>query len=102
MLRFIKSLQFLYKPKYWLKQHPYCPRLDRKINKLLDDGVLFVNIGWYAADLGDLKDIWISGYPFSFGNLWEVYDYQPSRTTIKRMRKVLLKQIESNYEKRNK
>lgn len=95
MLRFIKSLQFLYKPKYWLKQYAYCPRLDIKINKFLDQGVKFTNIGWYTADLGDLKDMWISGYPFSYGTLWKQYNYQPSRLTIKRMRQVMLKQIES-------
>ena len=95
MLKFIKSLQFVYKPKYWLRQHPYCPRLDIKINNSLDQGVKFANIGWYTADLGDLKDIWISGYPFAYGKLWKQYDYQPSRLTIKRMRQVMLKQIES-------
>ena len=92
MLKFIKSLQFIYKPSFWLRQYPYCPRLDKKINNLLDEGVKFTNIDWYTVDLGDLKDIWISGYPFSFGKLWRLYDYQPSRLTIKRMRQVLLKQ----------
>ena len=96
MLKFIKSLQFIYKPKYWLQQHPYCPALDNKINTLLDRGVKFTNIGRYTADLGDLKAIWISGYPFSFGKLWEQYPYQPSRLTIKRMHQVLGKSLLNN------
>lgn len=95
MIKFIKSLQFIFQPKYWLKQYPYCPRLDIKINNYLDQGVKFANIGWYTTDLGDLKGIWIAGYPFAYGKLWQVYDYQPSRMTIKRMRQVMLKQIES-------
>ncbi len=92
MIRFIKSLQFIFKPKYWLTQYPYCARLDKEINRLLDEGVKFTNIGWYTADLGHLEDIWISGYPFSYGKLWEQYYYQPSRLTMKRMQKVLLQQ----------
>lgn len=93
MLRFIKSLQFVFKPTYWLKQHSYCPRLDKRINDLLDQGIKFTNIGWYTADLGDLKDIWISGYPFSYGKIWRKYPYQPSRLTIKRMQQVLIESL---------
>lgn len=95
MIRFIKSLQFIFKPKYWCMNHPYCPMLDKKINNFLDKGVKFENITGSTADLGDLKDIWIWGYPYAFGKIWNKYHYQPSRLTIKRMRKVLLKQIES-------
>ena len=41
MLRFIKSLQFIYKPFCWLKFSPYSEPLDKEINKLLDEGILF-------------------------------------------------------------
>ena len=93
MISFIKSLQFIYKPRYWVMNHPYCPILDKKINVLLDQGVKFTNITGYAADLGDLKEIWLWGYPYAFGKIWNKYHYRPSRLTIKRMRQVLLQQI---------
>jgi hypothetical protein len=96
MLRFIKSLQFVFKPTYWLKQSPYCRILDKNINNLLDRGVKFTNIRQYTADLGDLKEIWICrGDPFSYGQLWPQCNYQPSRLTIQRMKRAMLKQIES-------
>lgn len=86
MIRFIKSLQFVFKPRYWQKKYQYCPILDKKINQLLDQGVKFTNIGGATADLGDLKKVWIANYPFSYGHLYLQYDYQPSRLTIKRMK----------------
>ena len=89
MIRFIRSLQFIFKPKYWSKLYPYCSMYDKTINELLDAKVKFTNIDCYTADLGHLKNIWI-GYPASaYGSQPWKNEYQPSRLTIKRMKRVL-------------
>ena len=86
MNNFIKNLQFIFKPRYWQKEYQYCPTLDKKINELLDKGVKITNIDGPTADLGDLKNVWISNYPFSYGHLYWQYNYQPSRQTMKKMK----------------
>ena len=93
MNKFIKSLQFIYKPRYWIKLYPYCPILDKKINNLLNQGIKFTNIHEHTADLGDLKNVWIASYPYGFGRIYLKYKYQPSRLTIKRMQKVLAESL---------
>jgi hypothetical protein len=89
MIRFIKSLQFIYKPFYWLKFSPYSEFLDKEINKLLDEEILFTNISEYRADLGHLKGLWIDGNC----SFCEMNDYMPSRLTIQRAKKVFKKSI---------
>ena len=96
MLKFIKSLQFIYKPRYWLKFHAYSEPLDKEINKLLDDGVMFTNISEYTADLGHLKNLWISGAEC----FCRMNNYMPSRLTIQRAKKVFKKSlIEQSFQK---
>lgn len=90
MNNFIKSLQFIYKPFYWLKCSPYSEPLDREINKLLDEGILFTNICDHTADLGHVKELWIRGGNYSF---CEMNNYMPSRLTIQRAKKVLKKSL---------
>jgi len=89
MLRFVKSLQFIFKPVYWLKLHSYSQPLDKEINKLLDDGVLFTNISKDEADLGHLHQLCI----FGTDCFCEINNYMPSRLTVKRAKKVLKKSI---------
>ncbi len=88
MLRFIKSLQFIYKPSYWLKFSPYSKFLDKEINKLLDDGVLFTNIDEHYATLGHLK-LWI----WDLESFCSMDNYMPSRLTIQRARRVFKKSL---------
>jgi len=93
MIRFIKSLQFIFKPRYWSKLYPYCPLYDKKINELLDAGVKFTNIDCYTADLGSLKTIWIGSPASVYGAQPLRNEYQPSRLTMKRMKRVLAESL---------
>jgi len=108
MLRFIKSLQFIYKPKYWLRQYPYSPKLDKEINRLLDEGIKFTNIREYEGfvNLGHIEDIWICHYPYALGNCYNITECNgvslqyiskkcmPSRLTCKRLKAELTKVLD--------
>jgi len=97
MIKFIKSLQFIVRPSYWLKYASYSEPLDTQINKLLDEGILFTNIGEHTADLGHLKGLWIHGGNYSF---CDMNNYMPSRLTIQRAKRVLQKSlIEQSFQK---
>ena len=99
MIRFIKSLQFIYKPFYWIKFNSYSEPLDTEINRLLDDGVYFTNISQYTANLGHLQDLWIDGN----ASFCKMNNYQPSRLTVQRAKKVLKKSIiEQSFQKAKK
>jgi hypothetical protein len=89
MIKFIKNLQFIFQPSFWITQYPYCPFLDKKINDFLDQGIKFTNINEYNADLGNLTSIWIGNYPYAFGYLYWYGKSMPSRLTVKRMKRVL-------------
>lgn len=88
MLRFIKSLQFIYKPSYWLKFSPYSEFLDKEINKLLDNGFLFTNIDECYATLGHLK-LWI----WNRESFCTMDNHMPSRLTMQRAKKVFKKSL---------
>lgn len=89
MIKFIKNLQFIFQPSFWVHNYRYCPILDEKINELLDKGVKFTNIRTGYADLGNLTSIWIGNYPYAFGYLYWYGQSMPSRLTVKRMKRVL-------------
>ncbi len=106
MIRFIRSLQFIFKPRYWLRQYPYSSKLDKEINKLLDKCVKFTNLREGFVDLGHIEYIWIYHYPYAFGNCYNIticngvsLQYignkrMPSRLTCKRLKKELIKVID--------
>lgn len=89
--RFILSLQFIFRPRYWNMLYPYSAEWDRKLNKLLDNHD-FKDIGAFRAMLGD-SEIWISNHPYAAFTPYRDSDkleLRPSRLTIKRARKKLL------------
>jgi len=88
MFRFIKSLQFILQPSDWVRGDEYSEPLDKEINRLLDDGVLFTNISDYLATLGHLKHLSIKDYDFC-----KMHNYVPSRLTAKRAKDVLKKSL---------
>ncbi len=104
MIRFVKSLQFIFQPDFWHRNYPTSRNYNITLNRLLDKGVKFTNIDIEKgyADLGDtlntLKRIHIASYPYAFccytvgvdtkRNIPET-TYMPSRLTCKRVKKVL-------------
>jgi single-strand DNA-binding protein len=57
-----------------IRNYPYSKKLDKEINKLLDEGVKFTNIREYEGfvNLGHLKNIWIYNYPYALGNCYDI------------------------------
>lgn len=87
MKNFIKSLQFIFRPSFWLMNHSYCPVHDTILNKLMDKHD-FTDIGAFTAYLGSVE-IWIANYPYSVGIREVSCSSRPSRLTIVRMKKKL-------------
>jgi hypothetical protein len=99
MLRFIKSLQFIFQPDFWYKSFYTSRNLDIEINRLLDKGNKFTNIEDGYADLDWLKNIGIRCYPYGFCSYRrderrqriykDKHTVMPFRLTCKRVKKVL-------------
>lgn len=92
--RFILSLQFIFRPSYWILKDGYSEGWDHKLNKLLDENS-FKNFDYYTAVLGTQK-IWIANHPYASFTPHGDYSkkvMRPSRLTIKRARKKLLKDM---------
>jgi hypothetical protein len=82
-----------------IRNYPYSRKLDKEINRLLDEGVKFTNIREYYGfvDLGHLKNIWIYNYPYALGNCYDITKGKkcmPSRRTCKRLKKELSKVLD--------
>lgn len=91
-----------------IRNYPYSKKLDKEINRLLDEGVKFTNIREYEGfvDLGHLKDIWIYNYPYALGNCYNITECNgvslqyigkkrmPSRRTCKRLKAELSKVLD--------
>ena len=86
MKDFFKSLQFIFRPKFWLMNGPYDKDWDNEFNVLLDEHT-FSNIDEYTTKLGDTT-IWIANYPFACFRKRYV-NKRPSRLTILRAKKLL-------------
>ena len=83
MKKFILSLQFIFKPSYWLMNYSYSKAHDLKLNELMDNNK-FTNINYYRADLGGVE-IWKTNFPYAVG-IYELHGIsRPSRLTIQRM-----------------
>jgi|GEM_PF-2800259 hypothetical protein len=105
MKDFIKNLQFIFRPSFWLMLIPFNKQWDDKLNELLNNHK-FTNIDHHNADLGNAR-IWIENYPYCcFWLRKGIQRYRPSRLTILRAKKILNesggkpgKQDISNYER---
>lgn len=98
MKNFIKNLQFLFRPSFWLMNHSYSELHDKKLNALMDK-YPFTSINCYTACLGNVE-VWIANYPYGVGIYGMCRYSRPSRLTIVRMNRKLikdqLKEINSN------
>jgi|VirMetMinimDraft_7_1064189.scaffolds.fasta_scaffold133341_1 hypothetical protein len=84
IINWFLSLQFIFKPSYWLMNNPYSKELDDIILELLDK-YDFKDIDSFkaTAKLGNAI-IWIENRPYSCITLYEtpLEHYRPSRLTI--------------------
>lgn len=82
-----------------IRNYPYSRKLDKEINRLLDEDVKFTNIREYDGfvDLRYLKNIWIYNYPYALGNCYDITKGKkcmPSRRTCKRLKAELSKVLD--------
>lgn len=84
MKDFFKSLQFIFRPKFWLMNDPYDKDWDNEFNRLLDE-YTFSNIGDHTSKLGD-TEIWVANYPLHQFRKCYIMK-RPSRLTILRAKK---------------
>ncbi len=69
MLRWFRSLQFIFKPKYWWRMHEYSEHLDRSIRWAIKNNyVLGDSYSPYTVDVrlpsGRIISLWIENYPY--------------------------------------
>jgi hypothetical protein len=93
MMNFIRNLQFIFKPHYWMMNNPYNEEWDKKLNQLMDK---------YPVEFGPRNSIdgaihtvsfdgnlvWVENYPYSFATPHSYardIDVRPSRLTIQRL-----------------
>lgn len=109
IITFIKNLQFIFRPKYWIMDNTYNAAWDKKFCELAEahdfkpdcPGISFDKT--YCAFLGDYR-VWVSNYPFAFfSSCGEASDdlihnlslnARPSRLTIAKYYKKLVKDLE--------
>ena len=91
MKKLLRSIKYLFKPKFWVMVHPYNKQWDIKLNELLDkeNNVRVINEFW--ADVGGTK-VWISNYPYGYGDP-ELLDIRPSRATIERLQDAVIESL---------
>lgn len=86
MKKFIRSLQFIFNPCYWIMLDRYNKELDILMNVLLDE-YDFIDIGEYRARLGEYE-IWIGNIPYSCMYIVnedkKIEGARPSRLTIQK------------------
>lgn len=92
----ILSLQFVFRPSYWIMTDKYSHDWDKLLNELLDAYPVVLTERNYIV----LGEIQVSVYPeaprltgiYCFEGL--LHGYRPSRLTIKRLIKMYLKAVE--------
>lgn len=97
------SLQFIFRPKWWLMNEPYSKEVDEIILQLLEK-YEFKNIcsTRCTAELGNAI-IWIENRPYSCIRLYKtcLNDFRPSRLTILKALKKL-KKLEDQQKNKDK
>lgn len=71
--------------------HPYSREWDIMLNKLLDKEDNVKIVSGFTARVGGI-DVWIGNYPYAYGNP-EQLDVRPSRATIERLHKAVIKAL---------
>ena len=110
IINFIKNLQFIFRPKYWIMNDSYDAAWDKKFQDLAENHDFIPDCDLrnefgnrtYTAMLGEYK-IWVSNYPYAFfsycGKANESYFtpvVRPSRRTIAKYYKKLVSDLEKH------
>ena len=96
ILKFIKNIQFVFRPTYWLMNYSYSKEWDKELNTLMDEH-FFTNFQTYTTKLGDRK-IWVENHPYaSFTKVTLGPTVRPSRLTIVRAKRHLKFSRENQY-----
>ena len=98
MKDFLLSLQFIFRPTYWVMNYEYDDIWDAKLRKLMDKHKFTpLRRGNFKHTLGD-EIIWTTNHPYSSftpcDHTENPIDIRPSRLTILRARKKLIKETE--------
>jgi len=110
IINFIQSLQFIFKPDYWIMTASYDAAWDKKFQELAENYDFIPIYSWnlrnefgnhtHTALLGDYR-VWVSNFPYAFfsysGKVDECYianDIRPSRLTIAKYYKKLVSDLE--------
>jgi hypothetical protein len=79
-MKFIKSLKFLFMPRWWLMNHPYSEALDLRMNEAMDRGQRVTNLSKHECDFDGMR-VWIASHPYAS---CQFNKSRPSRLTIER------------------
>jgi len=94
MIDRIKSLQFIFKPNYWMMNEPFNKDWDHKLNLLMDkfepvfadvnplDGLI------HTVSFGGIV-VWIENYPYAYATPDYYSRIRPSRLTIQRLYRMI-------------
>jgi hypothetical protein len=106
IINFIKSLKFIFMPRYWLMLEGYDAAWDKKFQELAEKHDFVTNCEdgepdnlTFTAFLGDYR-IWVGNYPYAFfrysgkrDESFETHDVRPSRLTIHKYYKKLVNDL---------
>jgi hypothetical protein len=112
IINFIQSLQFIFRPKYWIMNESYDAAWDKKFQELAENHHFVPDCSCnlkrefgnrtYTAIIGDYR-VWVSNFPYAFfsysGKTDENYianDIRPSRLTIAKYYKKLVSDLEKH------
>lgn len=105
MVKFIKNLQFIFNPTYWMLNNRYSKEWDDLLNYLMDNfepvlGKPNIFSGEIYTVKFDTFSVWISNYPYAYATPYEVpfelkdkyygnLDVRPSKLTILRLHRLI-------------
>jgi hypothetical protein len=103
IVKFVKNLQFLFRPNYWDMNYSYNETWDTVLNYLLDNHAFVIQDGdRHVATLNGLE-IWVANHPYASFTPWDSRltqilgrDVRPSRLTLVRAHKMYQQSIENN------
>ena len=91
----IRSLQFIFRPRFWMMNDPFNQEWDDKLNQLMDKfepeyGKPNSIDGHVHTVSFDGNVVWIQNYPYAYGTPYGFWgtspEIRPSRLTILRLR----------------
>lgn len=101
IVKFVKNLQFLFRPNYWIMNYSYDETWDTVLNHLLDSHDFVIqDDDKYVATLNGLE-IWVTNHPYGSFTPWDrrlsqTVRVRPSRLTLVRAHKMYQQSIKNN------